>query len=153
LLRPVVIIGCGGAGQKAVRYARDSVARKLKRAGWDAGIPKAWQFLGVDTHATQEDPDIPLLPNNDYVSISSNFNTYIGLNSAIEARFNPTVNPQAFAELQGWRPNPSAVRVPLKGVVGQHRAVGRIAGILALQESVQKRIEFASSYIRFKGFK
>ncbi len=145
MLRPVVIIGCGGAGQKAVRHARDSVARNLKQAGWDAGIPNAWQFLGVDIHTTQEDPSIPPLPNNDYVSILSNFNTYTGLNSAIEARFNPTVNPQAFAELQGWRPNPSAVRIPLKGFAGQHRAVGRTAGILALQESVQKRIEFAFS--------
>jgi hypothetical protein len=33
----------------------------------------------------------------------------------------------------------------LKGFAGQHRAVGRIAGILALQESVQTRIEFAFS--------
>jgi hypothetical protein len=139
------MIGCGGSGQKAVRYVRDSVARHLEHKGWESGVPKAWQFLGIDTLTTQEDPDIPFLPNNDYVSVSLAFNTYQGLNAAIEAKFNPSVNPQAFADLQGWRPNPAQVTVPLQDGAGQLRAVGRTAGILALQESVQKRIEFAFS--------
>jgi hypothetical protein len=145
MLRPIIMIGCGGSGQKAVRYVRDSVSRHLEHKGWESGVPKAWQFLGIDTLTTQEDPDIPFLPNNDYVSVSLAFNTYQGLNSAIETKFNPSVNPQAFADLQGWRPNPSQVTVPLKDGAGQLRAVGRTAGILALQESVQKRIEFAFS--------
>jgi hypothetical protein len=79
------------------------------------------------------------------VSVSLAFNTYQGLNSAIETKFNPSVNAQAFSDLQGWRPNPSQVTVPLKDGAGQLRAVGRTAGILALQETVQKRIEFAFS--------
>jgi hypothetical protein len=60
MLRPIIIIGCGGSGQKAVRYVRDSVARHLERKGWESGVPKAWQFLGIDTETTQQDPNIPL---------------------------------------------------------------------------------------------
>jgi hypothetical protein len=48
MLRPIIMIGCGGGGNKVVRYTRDAVERRLKRAGWDNGVPRAWQFIGVD---------------------------------------------------------------------------------------------------------
>ena len=145
MLRPVIFIGCGGSGQKAVRYVRDSVRRHLEHKGWEGGFPKSWQFIGIDTLTTQEDPNIPFLPNNDYLSVSLAFKTYQGLSDALGAKFSPEVNLAAFKDLQGWRPNPGQVTVPLQDGAGQLRAVGRSAGILALQESVQKRIEFAFS--------
>ena len=143
MLRPIIMIGCGGSGQKAVRYVRDAVKRYLGHRGWEGDFPKAWQFLGVDTLTTQEDPSIPFLPNNDYISVSLAFSTYQGLNQAIETRFGLDVHPKAFKDLQGWRPNPTQVTVPLKDGAGQLRAVGRTAGILALQENVQRRIAYA----------
>ena len=145
MLRPIIMIGCGGSGQKAVRYVRDSVKRHLEHQGWEGDFPKAWQFLGIDTLTTQEDPSIPFLPNNDYVSVSLNFGTYQGLNQAIETRFGLDKNPKACHDLQGWRPNPNQVVVPLKAGAGQMRAVGRAAGVLALQENVAKRVSFAFS--------
>lgn len=145
MLRPVILIGCGGSGQKAVRYVRDSVSRHLEHKGWDAGIPKAWQFIGIDTLTTQEDPDIPFLPNNDYVSVSLAFQTFQGLDQALMARFGADVNNAGFKDMMGWRPNPSQVVVPLQAGAGQLRAVGRAAGVLALQENVKSRIEFAFS--------
>ena len=145
MLRPIIMIGCGGSGQKAVRYVRDSVARHLEHKGWEGGIPKAWQFLGIDTLTTQEDPDIPFLPSNDYVSVSLAFSNYQGLSQAIDEKFGPKKNLAAFNDLQGWRPNPEQVKVPLKEGAGKLRAVGRMAGILALPKTVQGRIEFAFS--------
>jgi hypothetical protein len=143
MLRPIIMIGCGGSGQKAVRYVRDAVKRHLEHRGWAGDFPKAWQFLGIDTLTTQEDPSIPFLPNNDYVSVSLKFGTYQGLSQAIDAKFGVEINPKAFRDLQGWRPNPSQVTVPLKDGAGQLRAVGRTAGILALQEHVAKRLSYA----------
>ena len=143
MLRPIIMIGCGGSGQKAVRYVRDSVKRHLEHQGWEGGFPKAWQFIGIDTLTTQEDPSIPFLPNNDYVSVSLAFSTYQGLSKAIDTKFGLDVNPKAFHDLQGWRPNPAQVTVPLKDGAGQLRAVGRTAGILALQDYVAKRLSFA----------
>lgn len=32
MLRPVIMLGCGGSGQKAVRYVRDAVRRQIGRA-------------------------------------------------------------------------------------------------------------------------
>lgn len=143
MLRPIIMIGCGGSGQKAVRYVRDAVKRHLEHRGWAGDFPKSWQFLGIDTLTTQEDPSIPFLPSNDYMSVSLNFNKYQDLSLAIDAKFGLEVYPEAFGELQGWRPNPSQVKVPLKEGAGQLRAVGRIAGVLALQDIVRDRIKFA----------
>lgn len=138
MLRPVIMIGCGGSGQKAVRYVRDAVNRRLLHAGWHGEFPESWQFLGIDTLTTQEDPSIPPLPANDYISVSSKFTTYMNLSNALDSRF--PVGSDGFKEMRGWRPNPGQVQVPLQDGAGQLRAVGRAAGVLALQNIVQKRL-------------
>ena len=143
MLRPIIMIGCGGSGQKAVRYVRDAVARHLEHNGIADGVPRAWQFLGIDTLTTQEDPAIPFLPSKDYKSVSLEFGTYQDLNRVLETRFSLDRHEKAFAELQGWRPFPEEVTVPLKDGAGQLRAVGRTAGILALQDVITDRIKFA----------
>lgn len=143
MLRPIIMIGCGGSGQKAVRYVRDSVKRHLEHRGWTGDFPEAWQFIGIDTLNNQEDPSIPFMPNNDYKSVSLAFPTYQGLNQAIDAKFGVDVNPIAFKDLQGWRPNPRQVIVPLRAGAGKLRAVGRMAGILALQDVVRDRLKYA----------
>ncbi len=146
MLRPIIMIGCGGSGQKAVRYVRDAVRRRLLHAGWENGVPTAWQFIGIDTLTDQEDASIPFLPNNDYVSVSSTFGTYQALSGALEAKFGLRgQKPEAFHDMMGWRPNPSHVAVPLKDGAGQLRAVGRAAGVLALQDTVRERIIYAFS--------
>ena len=53
MLRPVIMIGCGGSGQKAVRYVRDAVRRRLQHAGWEGEFPDAWQFIGIDAQTFQ----------------------------------------------------------------------------------------------------
>ena len=144
MLRPIIMIGCGGSGQKAVRYVRDAVRRRLIHAGWEDGVPRAWQFIGIDTLTDQEDASIPFLPNNDYVSVSLQFNNYQDLNAALEAKFGLRgQQPEAFNDLIGWRPNPRQVNVPLKDGAAQLRAVGRSAGVLALQDNVRDRIVHA----------
>jgi hypothetical protein len=138
MLRPVIMIGCGGSGQKAVRYVRDAVRRRLFHAGWDGDFPKAWQFIGIDTLTIQEDPSIPFLPSTDYLSVSLQYETFKALDDALGAKF--PKNSAGFREMMGWRPNPNQVMVPLSAGAGQLRAVGRAAGVLALQKDVQQRI-------------
>jgi hypothetical protein len=73
----------------------------------------------------------------------TDFSSYQALNNSIETKFGPTANNDAFRDLVGWRPNPSEVTVPLKEGAGQLRAVGRTAGILALQDVVRQRLRVA----------
>ena len=74
------MIGCGGAGQKVVRYARELVARRLKQAGWDSDCPTSWQFIAIDTNASQENADVPFLPLNDFVNITQSKFDYWWIN-------------------------------------------------------------------------
>ena len=139
MLRPVILLGCGGSGQKAVRYVRDSVRRHLEHAGWNEGIPKSWQFLAFDTVETQESPgEIPTIPAKDYTSIALAFKDYPALEGALLANF--PVGSKGYPELIGWRPKASEVSVPLRMGAGAIRAVGRAAGVLSLQTVVRPKI-------------
>ncbi|SVD22817.1 uncharacterized protein METZ01_LOCUS375671, partial [marine metagenome] len=143
MLRPVIMIGCGGSGQKAVRYVRAAVLRKLKHTHWEGGIPAAWQFIGLDTLNTQEAPgEIPTMPASDYKSISLQYNTFSDLSEALLARHTP-IERLGYRELIGWRPQAKQVNVPLRAGAGQMRAVGRTAGVVALGTVVRPRLEEA----------
>jgi hypothetical protein len=141
MLRPVIMIGCGGSGQKSIRYVRDAVQRHLAHQGWTGDFPRAWQFVGIDTPTKQEDPSVPFLPTSDYISVSLNYDTFAALNGALLSKFPP--HEAAFKELMGWRPSPEEVAVPLSSGAGQLRAVGRAAGVLALQTKAKVRVKHA----------
>ena len=151
MLRPVIMIGCGGSGQKAVRYIRDAVRRQLEHSNWGGGIPNAWQFIGLDTLNIQEAPgEIPLLPASDYLSVSLAFNTFTDLTNALLAQ-HPAHEKLGYQELIGWRPVPEHVTVPLKSGAGQMRAVGRAAGVVSLATVVRPRLEEAFGACRSGG--
>ncbi|WP_419944385.1 tubulin-like doman-containing protein [Candidatus Poriferisodalis sp.] len=140
MLRPAILIGCGGSGQKAIRYVREAVERRLRHAGWQRDLPSGWVFLGLDTLNQQEDPsEIPLLPQSDYHSLSPHFHTYQQLEQAVLARHRPA-DDSTYRELIGWRPRSSEVRVPLKDGAGATRAVGRFAGIQSLRHVLERPI-------------
>ncbi|MXW95045.1 MAG: hypothetical protein F4110_14310 [Acidimicrobiaceae bacterium] len=144
MLRPVIFIGCGGSGTKAVRYVRDAVLRRLEHCGWDRGMPDAWQFIGLDTLTVQESPtEIPTIPAADFLSLSGTFDTYRGLWEALTAR-HPTGDPNLGARLLcGWLPDPRAVNIPLRDGAGQNRGIGRAAGLLSLKHALLGRLRTA----------
>jgi len=139
MLSPVIMIGCGGSGQKAVRYIRDAVRRRLVHAGWEGEFPRSWQFIGLDTLESQESPgEIPTMPASDYKSVSLKFPTYSALESTVLS--NHKVGSAGYKELIGWRPVPQEVIVPLQKGAAQLRAVGRMAGLLSLNDIVKTQL-------------
>jgi|TARA_B100000315_G_scaffold234148_1_gene247912 hypothetical protein len=145
------MIGCGGSGQKSVRYIRDAVRRKLEHSNWEDGIPNAWQFIGLDTLNIQESPgEIPTMPASDYKSISLAFDTFTDLSLALLA-LHPHHERRGYEELIGWRPLPEHVTVPLRSGAGQMRAVGRAAGVVSLATVVRPRLEEAFGACRSGG--
>ena len=144
MLRPIIMIGCGGAGNKVVRYTRDAVERRLKEAGWDQGVPRAWQFIGIDTGWYQVDSSIPFLPESDFINLAGQFNSYQDIETALQLKFGlQSGGPDVFKELIGWRPNPRDLHVPISAGAGQYRAVGRTVGLTSLQGHLSDRIRFA----------
>jgi len=139
MLRPVIMIGCGGAGLKTVRLVREGVQRRLDRAGWDGPIPDAWQFIGIDSSNHQENPWIPTLPASDYISLV-NHTTYTNITSAVDARF-----PQGsagFNEMMGWRPHLPVNYLPMQIAAEQFRAAGRMV-FIASQDIVRQSVSRA----------
>ncbi|MCY4421810.1 MAG: hypothetical protein OXC06_01935 [Acidimicrobiaceae bacterium] len=142
MLRPVIFIGCGGSGTKAVRYVRDAVRRRLEHRGWDRGMPEAWQFIGLDTLTVQESPtEIPTIPEADFLSLSATFDSYRGLCNALTASH--PIGRRDARLLCGWLPDPRAVNVPLKDGAGQNRGIGRAAGLLSLEGALLGRLRTA----------
>ena len=139
MLRPVIFIGCGGSGEKAVRYVRDAVKRTLDQSDWQHGMPDSWQFIGLDTLTTQENPtEIPTIPINDFLTLSSEHDTYAALHRSLVAGHS---GHQGDPELLcGWLPDPDWVRLPIKDGAGQNRAIGRAVGLRSLERTLGPRL-------------
>ena len=144
MLSPVIMIGCGGSGSKAIRYVRDGVERKLRASGWNGEMPSAWSFIGVDTLSKQEGEDadgIPNLPKEDFVHITEGLQEYATLEARLLTEF-PT-EEQSYGHLIGWRPNPEQVLVSIETGCGQIRAVGRAVGLYTLKGHFTNKLDDA----------
>ena len=142
MLRPVIFIGCGGSGEKAVRYVRAAVQRTLDHYDWHHGMPNSWQFIGLDTLTTQESPtEIPTIPSQDFLTLSSEHDTYAALHRSLVADHSGHLGTPEL--LCGWLPDPDGVRVPLKDGAGQNRAIGRAAGLRSLERTLLSRLKEA----------
>jgi len=147
MLRPVIFVGCGGAGVKTVARARQMIGEYLEDSGWEGGIPRAWKFLGIDTHSFRNhflpyDPDH--LPSECWVEMSRHFSSYQDVDSAVMVRYG---RPEGSVsnDLIGWRPIPYQLNVPIFDGAGQIRAVGRMMGIASYAGEIQKKIDRAFS--------
>ncbi len=150
MLRPAIFIGCGGSGEKAVRYVRDSVVRRLEHSGWRGDMPSGWQFLALDTLTTQESPtEIPTIPSRDFLTLSAEHDAYSALHRALTNLHNSTTG---FPELLcGWLPDPGQVRIPLKDGAGQNRAIGRASGVRSLEQALSPRLAEAFDRAQSSG--
>lgn len=139
MLRPVIFIGCGGSGEKAVRYVRAAVKRTLDQSDWEHGMPDSWQFIGIDTLTTQENPtEIPTIPVNDFLTLSAEHDSYAALHRSLEAAHSGHRGDPEL--LCGWLPEPGEVQVPIKDGAGQNRAIGRAVGLRSLERTLEPRL-------------
>ncbi|WP_419848463.1 tubulin-like doman-containing protein [Candidatus Poriferisocius sp.] len=138
----MIFIGCGGSGEKAVRYVRDAVRRRLEHAGWEREMPEPWQFIGLDTLTVQESPtEIPTIPGEDFLTLSAEFDSYAALHRALMANHGGDRGRPDL--LCGWLPDHKQVRIPLKDGAGQNRAIGRAAGLRSLERVLLPRLKAA----------
>jgi hypothetical protein len=137
-MRPMIIVGCGGSGGKVVQLLRRELEIRLRRAGWNDGIPKAWQLVYLDTPATQETTidGVGALPASDYISVAGGFNIYDQVADTLLTKARGLED-----RLLGWLP-PRTVAIPLLDGAGQMRAVGRAVAFSSFDQ-VAGRLESA----------
>ncbi|WP_193509114.1 tubulin-like doman-containing protein [Cryobacterium sp. BB736] len=131
MLRPFLLVGVGGSGGKTLRVIREDLLRRLQQAGWEGGMPKAWQFVHIDvpTVADGNDPDLPgQLPENEYQGMVGTGIDFRTIDSAL-VRSGGTHIRDAVA---GWRPDPNRVNIPASRGAGQFRALGRVITLASL---------------------
>ena len=147
-MQPVLMIGCGGSGSKAVRHVRHAVKRRLLEIDWEEGIPPCWRFLGIDTPTTQEAAsEIPPLPSGDYLSIGSRHKSYPALFNALATQWQSSRNADV-GLMSGWLPDPSKASFPLSKGAGQTRAIGRAAALDSFPRNVVEPLKAAFQDIR-----
>ena len=140
MLRPLLVIGVGGSGGKTIRSMMQSFERKFVSARYDGGIPKAWQFLQIDTTYDGNEFPAPMLDKDNFHQVLAPGDGFYEVLRSITVR-GDVADQQKM--LSGWGVANSAVNLAMGA--GQVRAIGRQAGVAdsaatlaAIQNSIAK---------------
>ena len=86
MIRPLLIIGVGGAGGKTIRAMKQELNRILESSGYTEGLPDAWQFLHIDTTYDGVSFPAPMLPANEFHCVVPSGASYADILGSITAR-------------------------------------------------------------------
>ena len=86
MIRPLLIIGVGGAGGKTIRAMKQELNRILESSGYTEGLPDAWQFLHIDTTRDGTDFPAPMLPADEFHCVVPSGASYADILGSITAR-------------------------------------------------------------------
>ena len=124
MLRPLLIIGVGGSGGKTIRAMKQSLERKFLAAHYSGDIPRAWQFLQIDTTRDGESFPAPMIDIDDFHQVVPPGWDFYEMRDSITQRGDVSDQQKMLA---GWGIAHSDVN--LQQGAGQTRAIGRMAGV------------------------
>jgi len=140
MLRPLLIIGVGGSGGKTIRAMKQSLERKFLASHYAGGIPRAWQFLQIDTTRDGESFPAPMLDFDEFHQVVPAGCDFYEMRDSITQRGDISDQQKMLA---GWGIAHSDVN--LQQGAGQTRAIGRMAGVAdslgivkAIENSISK---------------
>ncbi|PPF78900.1 hypothetical protein C5B96_13770 [Subtercola sp. Z020] len=134
MLRPFLIIGVGGSGGKTLRGLRHALELRLQQAGWQEGLPAAWQMLHFDTPIAQDGADYPqpFMPPQNYKGLVTGGGAYESVFGGIV--HGKKIANQAMDDVVRQLPDPKRVPVDVTKGAGQFRAVGRAVALSKLSD-------------------
>jgi hypothetical protein len=144
-LQPVLLVGVGGSGAKALRTLRQTLMRRLRQHGWKhAELPAAWQLVAFDTvtDQTRDGYAAPLLPASCYSGLVDPATEYEDVRDILVGRVPGVSRLHAYS---GWLPKD----IPFEIIygAGQNRGVGRAVSAWKLQ-AIHHRLSEAHSVTR-----
>ncbi|MEV4319659.1 tubulin-like doman-containing protein [Actinocrispum sp. NPDC049592] len=129
MLQPFLFIGVGGSGGDTLRHLYRDLDQRVRRAGWSR-MPAGWQFLHIDSRATEEhSDDLPPLPRGSYYGLAGRNVSYQTI-----ARYMNRQPNRVRSACVGWRPDPELVHVAIEEGAGQFRAIGRAVTVARLAD-------------------
>jgi hypothetical protein len=144
-LQPVLLVGVGGSGAKALRTLRQTLMRRLRQHGWKRpDLPGAWQLVAFDTvtDQTRDGYAAPLLPASCYSGLVDPATEYEDVRDILVGRVPGVAKLHAYS---GWLPRD----IPFEIIygAGQNRGVGRAVSAWKLQ-AIHQRLNEAYSAAR-----
>jgi len=138
-------IGLGGSGGKTLRFLKRDLRRWLDENGAaDHDMPKAWQFLHIDTptavDGTGIGADVPMLESDEYLGLVSSGVNFGQVQNMLDS------DSSMHDETQTWRVEPAGIGVPIGLGAGQFRAIGKTIATAYLP-MIKSRIELSVSRI------
>lgn len=147
-LQPVLLVGVGGSGSKALRTLRQTLLRRLRASGWtENDLPDAWQMVALDTItvASADGYPEPLLPGSQYLGMTPPGLPYGAIVKNLVQGLPADKRQAAFG---GWMTDNIPGDVAFGA--GANRAVGRAVAAFALDQA-RKRMEEAYQMCRAPG--
>jgi hypothetical protein len=134
MLSKFLLVGVGGSGGKTLRALKNNLELRLTQAGWDSGMPAAWQFLHIDSPVIQDGTGFPapMLPATDYMGLSRAGQKY----TDAYQRMMTFVDGQDKEDFKEFVPSDQTVDVDITAGAGQFRGVGRVL-ILSAHDQVK----------------
>jgi hypothetical protein len=122
-MQKFLFVGLGGSGGVTLRMLRALLASRLIEAGYDGGVPAAWQFVHIDVPMTQDrrPETVPLLDQNSYVGLAPRGLRYTALDQALCDQ-----SESSARHAWPWRPSPESIDIDPTLGAGKLRAVGRV---------------------------
>lgn len=138
MLSKFLIVGVGGSGGKTLRALRNNLELKLSQAGWNEGLPKAWQLLHIDSPVKQDGSGFPApwLPSSDYKGLSKAGQKYADQYFSV-LNF---VDPKDQEDFKAFLPDENTDVDPTIGA-GQLRGAGRVIALSA-NEQIRQALRF-----------
>lgn len=133
-----LFVGLGGSGGKTLRFLKREITHWMSEHGIRNQIPKAWQFLHIDTPVNSDGDEIndlaEPLESDEYLGLIAPGTELRDVQSILDADLS------LYAELRTWRVEPAAADVPVQQGAGQMRAIGQTVA-MAYAEQIRQRIE------------
>ena len=134
MLSKFLLVGVGGSGGKTLRALKNNLELRLTQAGWDTGLPAAWQLLHIDSPVIQDGTGFPapMLPATDYMGLSKAGQKY----TDAYQRMMTFVDGQDKEDFREFVPSDRTVDVDITAGAGQFRGVGRVL-VLSAHDQVK----------------
>lgn len=134
MLQKFLFVGLGGSGGATLRSLYAMISQELRAAGYQGGMPSAWQFVHIDVPLEPDrgaQASVDQLPRRSYVGLAQKDLTYLQLDRLLDR---PQVS--VAESLAGWRPDARQVSIDPQTGAGQYRAVGRVISAATMDRLV-----------------